>query len=276
MPADALPIALLATAVIGGLALLGWLGRQIFNNPRGDFESGAALLLSRIYVRVVHLLRVRGRSRIPQSARPGPMIVVANHTAGVDPVLVQAACPFHIRWMMARDMQIGAMAWFWTWWEIIAVDREKRGSASLREALRHLKAGGVIGIFPEGGLERPPGQVMPFQEGIGLLIAKTGAKVLPVTIAGTPQFDPAWASLWRFSASTIHFHDIIDYAALNTPPEAIAADLRRRFLIWTGWPANDNPPPWQMEANAPPYGALAEGAPPVNAYGQPIRPATGH
>ncbi|MAY75604.1 MAG: hypothetical protein CMJ31_12995 [Phycisphaerae bacterium] len=259
--------AVVSLACLGVLAALGVLGRVVFNNPRGDFESGAMLVMGRAYVRALHRLRVRGADRIPErTGEPnettgaegvGPLIIVANHTAGVDPVLIQSAVPFYVRWMMAADMGIPLLDWFWRWWGVIFVDRENPGSAGLRQAIRHLRDGGVIGIFPEGGLERPPRQVMPFQEGIGVLIKRTGARVLPVTIDGTPQYDPAWASLWRASESTIHFREIIDYANSDIPADQIAEDLRRRFLNWTGWPANDSPPPWQVEADAPGYGRSA-------------------
>ena len=155
-------------------------------------------------------------------------------------------------------MGVSLLDWFWGWWGIIFVDRERPGSAGLRVAIRHLKDGGVIGIFPEGGLERPSGQIMPFQEGVGMLIRKTNALVLPVTIDGTPQYDPAWASLWRASESVIHFREPIDYAELDVPTAEIAADLRRRFLVWTGWPANDNPPAWDDEEMVSGYGRAAD------------------
>src|SRR5690606_15597843 len=110
----------------------------------------------------------------------GPLIVVANHTAGVDPILTSAACPFQIRWIMAQDMRLPWLNWFWRWQRVIFVSRTGRDRGSVREALAHLKDGGVIGIFPEGGLERPPRQILPFRRGVGLLIAKAGVPVLPV------------------------------------------------------------------------------------------------
>lgn len=236
------------TAVILGilglllLTLIGWLGRVVFENPRGDFESGFALAVSRLYCRAVHLLRVRGRKRIPAGQHPGPMIVVCNHTAGIDPILVQAACPFYVRWLMAQDMRTPRLEWFWTWWDVMFVDRIKRDSGGLRQALRHLKAGGVVGIFPEGGLERPPKQILPFQPGIGMLVKKTGARVLTVTVDGTPQVDPAWASLWNPSKSIVHFRETIDYTTTDLDGPAIAEDLRRRFVNYTGWTANNTEP----------------------------------
>lgn len=244
----------LAIIVLAVLALLGWVGRAIFDNPRGDFETGVAMTVGRAYVAAVHSLRVRGRKRLaalgPEIGRSEPLIIVCNHTAGLDPVLIQTACPFFIRWLMAQDMRASVLEWFWTFWDIIFVDRERRDSGGLRTALRHLKGGGVIGIFPEGALERPARQLMPFQPGAGLLIKKSRARVLTVTIEDTPQYDPAWASLWHLSRSRIHFREVIDYAESDLDAAGIADDLRHRFANYLGWTTNEVEPQSYDSASA--------------------------
>jgi 1-acyl-sn-glycerol-3-phosphate acyltransferase len=142
---------------------------------------------------------------------------------------------------MARDMRLPAAEWFWGWSQVIAVDRDGREVAAARQAIRHLRAGGVIGIFPEGNLERPARHILPFLPGVGLIIAKTGARVLPVLIDDTPQVDPAWSSLWRASRATVRFLPQICYADSGLGPVEIASDLRGRFLEASGWPACDEP-----------------------------------
>lgn len=241
-----IPIVLLTAGFIGVVLA----SRAVFNGPRPDFDSGAAWLIARQYARIIHRIRVRFRERIPRGRDVGPLIVVANHTAGVDPVLIQTQCPFFIRWIMALDMREPSLEWFWRWWQVIFVDRDRRDALALRTALRHLQQGGVIGIFPEGGIERPPRQIMPFSGGVGLLIAKSGAPVLPIVIDGTPQVDPAWASLWKPSASVLHVHETLRYADSGLGPEEIAQDLRRRFSNWTNWPMNDAPQDPRTDASA--------------------------
>lgn len=236
-----------------GLVAVGWLARLLMENPLGDVAGGLLWPVVRSYSRRVHRLRVYGRARVPRDRRPGPLVVVANHTAGVDPVLVQAACPFHIRWMMAEDMRLPWLNWFWTWMGVIFVDREGREGAAAREAVRHLNEGGVIGIFPEGGIERPPRQVLPFNPGVGVLVRRTNATVLPIVIDGTPQADPAWSSLWRPSESTLTVLPPVRYEGKRMKPDEIAEDLRRRFMAATGWPANEQ---WSQAAPS------AKGAPP--------------
>lgn len=214
-------------------------------NPREEPLAGVAVLAMRIYARLVHRLRVEGLEHVPRRRGHGPIVLVANHTAGVDPVLVQAVAPFEVRFLMARDMQPRFLRELWEWTGVIAVNRDGPDSRAAREAIRWLReggldgAGGVIGIFPEGGIERPARRVLPFLPGIGLIVLKGGARVLPVVIDGTPYTDTAWGSLLRRSRSRVRFLPMIDYR--ETSPGTIAADLRRRFLEATGWPPNDAP-----------------------------------
>lgn len=216
-----------------------FVSRWLLDTPREEPVSGMFFRFTEWYARLVHSLRVEGRNHIPAGRHPGALIVISNHTAGIDPLLIQAACPFEIRWMMAQDMRLPAFEWFWNYAGIISVKRTGRDVRGTRDAIRHLRHGGVIGVFPEGGLERPPRQIRRFHAGVGLLIAKTKVRVLPVIVDGTPAVDHAWASLIRPSRSRVVFHEPIDYADSGLTPDEIALDLRQRYLAWTGWKAND-------------------------------------
>lgn len=234
-------LSLIALSISALLALV-LLARRVRQNPWGDIPHGLIYYLGRGYLRLVHRPRVRGEAdllRRGQEAWPDGLIIVCNHTAGIDPMLVQGASNCPIRWVMAEDMRIASLEWLWRMTGVIFVDRSRGGAASLREAVRHVKGGGILGIFPEGGLERPPERVRPFGAGVGWLIRKTRAPVVPVVIQGTPRVDPAWASLWRRSRSVLTVHPVVDYSSRGMDDETIAADLRGRFLDFTGWPAND-------------------------------------
>lgn len=214
-------------------------------STRDDILTGVVVRVMQVYSKLVHRLRVEGRSRIPKSKTPGPLIVIANHTAGVDPVLIQSVCPFEIRWLMAQDMKVSWLNQIWDWSRIIFIDRSaKGGAAGIRQAVSHVQSGGVIGIFPEGRIERPTRTLFPFFPGVGVLIARTGARVLPIIIDDAPQVDPAWASLWTPSTANIRVMPIIDYTSDGgrQSPRVIVNDLQQRFLDWTGWPEGQTAP----------------------------------
>jgi 1-acyl-sn-glycerol-3-phosphate acyltransferase len=236
------PLSWLLTAFLVMMAIFAFalFSRWLLRNPRLDFEGGVLWHGVRLYSRAMHRLEVRGHEHLPQSREPGPLILVINHTAGVDPVLVQAACPFEIRWVMASDMRHPLGEAMWRWSRVIFVDRSGQDVAGARESIRHVLDGGVLGIFPEGAIERPPRTLLPFQAGVGFIIRRTRALVLPVIIEGTPQGPRAWSSLWKTSRSRVTFCPIVDYSGQRLGPEEIALDLRRRFVGWTNWPITDH------------------------------------
>lgn len=228
-----------AVWVILALVLLvaaGFASRWLMDNERRDPAWGVGRLLVGLYTSLYHGMTVVGRENIPQDH--GPLLVVLNHTAGVDPILVQLALPFEVRWMMAKDMMLPDFSATWKWLRVIPVDRDAGDSQALREALRHIKAGGVLGIYPEGRIEHPPRHIMPFAAGVGLLVKKSGAPVLPILIDGTPQTQTAWASLFLPSRSRISIGRPVSYAETRLSAAQIAADLHRRYLEWTGWPTS--------------------------------------
>jgi 1-acyl-sn-glycerol-3-phosphate acyltransferase len=231
-------------AIVFALALF---ARWVLDTPREDPLIGLAYRAIQIYSRRYHRLQVVGREHIPLARYPGSLVVVCNHTGGVDPLLVQSVCPFEIRWMMATDMMVERYEWFWRWAGIISVDRTGRDSAGTKEAIRHVKAGGVLGVFPEGAIERPTRHVLPFHPGVGLIIARTGAPVLPVIVEGTPfpEGANAWTSLYRRGHARLTFGPVMELGsareAQRAAPDQIAERLQAWYLEATGWPTAPTP-----------------------------------
>jgi len=193
--------------------------------------------LFRVYARLVHRTRYHGLDSIP-TRDGGPIIIVANHTGGADPFLIQAACPFEVRWMMLREMNEGITRWFTEYGRIILVERNGRDFASTREALRHLHAGGVIGIFAEGGIERPPEMLRKFQSGVGFLVRRSGATVIPVWISGTPKVNVAFHAVVRRSHARVQFSQPMRFDK-SMDAEAITLAIRDRIATMSGWPATE-------------------------------------
>lgn len=226
--------------MIGIVIALAWLAfagiaRWLLDNPRGDVSAGLLWRFCRFYGRAVHRVRYVGMEHVPTSRPSGSLILVSNHPSGVDPMLIVAACRFEARFIMARDMRIAALETFWQFANIILVDRKNRDASGTREAIRHVKEGHAIAIFPEGGIERPARTLKPFQAGVGLLIRRSGAPVLPVVIRGAPTSGSAWSAYWTRSRTVIEFKPQIRYSGDESPQE-IALDLQRRYQEWTGWP----------------------------------------
>ncbi len=234
-------------------------GRSRPQDPLGPL-NGLVYLIGRHYAKSVHQLRVTVEPGAFDDLT-GPLIVVCNHTAGVDPILVSISMPSRVRWLMADDMRVPWLNWFWKWHGIIFIARNRHGRAGIRNARKHLHAQGIIGIFPEGRIERPARTLLPFASGVGVLVRRTGARVLPVVIEGTPQTEPAWNALWTASNSSVYYHEPIDYAGMNMDATEITADLEARFKQWTGWEMGPsrrplNQPDAQPRAKTDPSGGL--------------------
>lgn len=200
--------------------------------------EGVFYLFGYAYARGVHDLEVEAEDGAFDDLG-GPMIVVCNHTAGVDPILVSASVPTKICWIMADDMRLRGVNWLWNWLGVIFIARNRNGRTGLRRARSHLDMGGVIGIFPEGRIERPAQQLLKFAPGVGVLVKRSGARVLPVIIEGTPtQTKNAWESLWMRSNTKVRVMKPIDYSDSGMNNAQIAQDLHDRYLAWTGWDEN--------------------------------------
>lgn len=224
----------LALLLFAWLAFCLW-AWHVCRNPRGDIPSGIIYDFVRIYVRVFHGLRVTGREHVP--LRPvvlgRPIIIVANHTAGLDPVLIQSVVPFFVRWMMAEDMKGRHLDGLWDFLDVIMVDRSGRPDVpAFRQVLKTCASGNSVGIFPEGKLRRTPRELNPFQPGVSLMIAKTNALVLPVVITGTPHCQSSWSSLFIPSRSRLVFKPLIDFQAIGIKPADMSGSLQAMYVQW--------------------------------------------
>jgi 1-acyl-sn-glycerol-3-phosphate acyltransferase len=142
-----------------------------------------AMGVNRMYTRVYHQVHLQSRCTLP---RRGAAILVSNHISGLDPLLLQSACPRLIRWMMAREYyEIPGLRRRLDAIGAIPVQRNGRDLPATRAALEALEQGCVVGVFPEGRIATTH-RLPPFQLGIGLLAIKSGVKVYPACISGSP------------------------------------------------------------------------------------------
>ena len=123
--------------------------------------------------------------------------------------------------MMDRTMMVPAFGWFWRFLRIIEVDTEcaRTSVVSIRDSLRHLKSGGVLGIFPEGQIARPPDHLQAFLPGAGVLASRSGARTVIFVIDGVPQSKRVFASLLRPSRARIRMLGIVDPPARGAESE---------------------------------------------------------
>lgn len=152
----------------------------------------------------------------------GPAIIVANHTSPVDPVLLWHShfAGFSkprlrvIGFMMAREFyqQRGIVNWVCRAMESIPVDRSGRDMSSIREALKRLENGHLLGLFPEGRLnvESPEKQLLRGGSGVAWLAIKSRAPVIPVFIHNAPRSKTMLGSFFIRTQVTLVYGQPID------------------------------------------------------------------
>ena len=125
--------------------------------------------------------RICNPERVPLQ---GPVILAANHASFLDPPLVGASLNRALNYL-ARDtlFRVPVVGWLLRLWKVVPVDRDGGGAAGLRGIFDRLLQGGAILLFPEG-TRTHDGQLQPTRSGIGLVVIKSTAPVVPVRIFG--------------------------------------------------------------------------------------------
>lgn len=126
--------------------------------------------------------RVLHPERVPLD---GSVLLASNHASFLDPPLVGSGlkrqCTF-----LARDtlFRFRFTRWLLTHWQAVPIDRDGGGVAGMKRILEALSLGRAVILFPEGTRTRD-GQLQHARSGIGMLVLKSQAPVVPVRVWGT-------------------------------------------------------------------------------------------
>jgi 1-acyl-sn-glycerol-3-phosphate acyltransferase len=135
--------------------------------------------------------RIAGLEYLPAS---GPAILMINHIAFIDPIVVLGNLPRNIVPMAKAEVYripvLGIFPWLW---DVIPVHREELDRRALERALQVLAAGQVILIAPEA--TRHPALTQA-REGVAYLGYKSGAPIIPVAVENTPGY-PTLMGPWN-------------------------------------------------------------------------------
>ena len=145
--------------------------------------------------------RVDGLKNVPQT---GPAILMINHIAFIDPIVVLNVLPRNIVPLAKVEVYeyplIGMVP---KMWGVIPVKREDIDRYAVRQVLNVLGAGEIVLVAPEG--TRSPALTRA-KEGIAYLANRSGVMVIPVAIDGTIGF-PAFrfSSAWHAEGANVRF-----------------------------------------------------------------------
>ncbi len=184
--------------------------------PRHRFVRGILRLIARLILPVFFRIEKKGGENLPKK---GSLILVGNHNAAMEAVLMSAYAPWQVEFLGAGDIpQEKITEFFEAIYKYIPIRRGHIDRQALQKALDVLDAGGFLGIFPEGGIWNP-GQ-MQAQTGVSWLSYRAKAPVLPIGFGGTIGALDA-AMKFKRPKLTIHIGELI-------PPAKLSPGQRRK------------------------------------------------
>lgn len=132
--------------------------------------------------RLIYRPRSYGVNNIPKE---GSVILAGNHTSVLD-ALIMVSTPKRIVHMMAKKelFESKFTNFFFRSMGCIPVDRKIHDSSAKSEAVSVLKNNEMLGIFPEGTVNKTNDIILPFKYGAVSFAKKTGAYIVPFAITG--------------------------------------------------------------------------------------------
>ena len=137
----------------------------------------------RVIVAIFLDMHVTGRQNVPAT---GPVIIASNHLSWTDIPLIPAFLKRRMVYMAKEESFMGKAGWLVRFFGAFPVKRGEADRQSLRTSEEQLKAGRILGIFPEGTRSKihTLGQA---HAGMGMIALRSGAPVIPVAVYGTEQ-----------------------------------------------------------------------------------------
>jgi len=192
----------------------------------------------------VYRIKVLGRENIPAH---GGALLVPNHMSFVDVLLLLAASPRPIRFLMFQEIyDLWLIRPFAKMMRAIPVSSELRPREkirSLRAASEAVRNGELVCIFAEGEISRT-GQMLPFRRGMERIMKGLDSPMIPVNLHGV------WGSIFSFERNRFVWkmprqvpYPVTVSFGKPMPPDTGAADVRRAVqdLGTAAFEADKNP-----------------------------------
>jgi 1-acyl-sn-glycerol-3-phosphate acyltransferase len=178
-----------------------------------------AKLLAKLFLslRVVHPERL---------VEDGPLIIAVNHSSYFDPPLAGISFRRGVYYLARKNL----LEWpffgpLFPAMNVIPVERDGNDMSALREVIKKIRDGNGVVLFPEGTRSKD-GNLQKARAGIGLVIAKTGAPVLPMRIFGAHEAFPKGSKLPVPTPVTVVVGEPIRFA-----PELLQSTSRDAYQL---------------------------------------------
>jgi len=134
-------------------------------------------------------MKVGGLDKIDTSK---PIVYAVNHASALDIPALYAFLPFQFRILFKSELlSYPIIGWHLKRSGQICINQQQpsRSAGNIRTALKSLKSGMPLVIFPEGG-RTPDGEIKPFLPGTFFLAIKAQVDIVPIALVGTYELLP--------------------------------------------------------------------------------------
>jgi len=156
--------------------------------------------LSRLLARTFFGMKVLHPERMIEE---GPLILAVNHASYFDPPLAGICSKRDVYYLARKNLlEWPILGKLFPDMNVIPVERDGNDMNALREVIKKIKEGNGVVLFPEG-TRSLDGNLQPAKAGLGFIIAKTMAPVVPMRIFGAYEAFPKGSKGFRFSKITV-------------------------------------------------------------------------
>jgi 1-acyl-sn-glycerol-3-phosphate acyltransferase len=170
--------------------------------------------------------------------RDGAFVLAVTHLSHLEPLFASALSERPIDWIARKEFfWPRPMAWFLHGLNTIRIDRQGRPVLAMRTAIHRLRAGRVVGIFPEGGVVYGPAAAIrggAIKRGCCTIAIRAGAPIVPCVMLGTDKLNKVkpWlpfrrAHIWVAYGEAIY--PPADTRSTRATREELARKIRAAF-----------------------------------------------
>lgn len=183
----------------------------------------------RIFTSYMFDFKVYGAENIPKQ---GGVLLISNHQSFLDPVLLGVKTTRPVSYIAKSELfEHPAFNWLIRKLNSFPIRRGQTDVAAIKEAMRRLKEGRVVAIFPEGTRTRD-GEIQKIHQGIAMLVRRGGVPVVPAVIDGAHRAWPRGSAIFRKYPISVLFGPPLHTADLKSEEviELLESTMKKMLL----------------------------------------------
>ena len=165
-----------------------------------------------VLVKLIYSVKINGIENLKDDQ---PIIISANHIHIFDPVILATLTKRQIFFLSKKELfEKKLFAKFFGKLGVIPIDRDNTDIKAIKSCFRVIRAGNILGIFPEGTRVKTV-DINNMKKGVALIALKNKVNILPIHIEGTYRI---------FSKITVDIYPMIEINNFENMEDSEAID----------------------------------------------------